>query len=143
MARYTHYFNVCISNSFESDIEDFDDAFDEFIDGFEDIDAKRRELLHTDESTTSLMKGIIYNQTDDHQPPCDPKVYYNDAASIKEAVDKGIIVYCDSDAYVVIKDSIGQYLIKYIYSEYCIGLTWKDGTTLNGLSFYSLKLPEQ
>jgi len=68
MARYTHYFNVCISNSFESDIEDFDDAFDEFIDGFEDIDAKRRELLHTDESTTSLMKGIIYSQTDDHQP---------------------------------------------------------------------------
>lgn len=68
MARYTHYFDVRISNSFESDIEDFDDAFDEFIDGFKDVDAKRKRLLHTDESTSSLMKGIVYNGTDDNLP---------------------------------------------------------------------------
>ena len=58
------------------------------------------------------------------------------AEQICALVDAGKIVYCDSKAYVVIKDSIGQYLIKYIYSDYCIGLTWRDGQTLNGRHFF-------
>lgn len=68
MARYTHHFDVHLSNSFESNIEDFDEAFDEFIDGLGDVEAKRKRLLHTDESTKSLMKGIVYNQTDNNLP---------------------------------------------------------------------------
>jgi Tfp pilus assembly protein PilX len=50
---------------------------------------------------------------------------------IKQAVDSGKKVYWSNLGYQVIKDSIGQYLIKHICGH-CIGLTWQDGTTLNG-----------
>lgn len=57
-------------------------------------------------------------------------------AAIKEAVESGKTVCADSPAYNVIKDSLGQFLIKYIYSDYCIGLTWRDGVTLNAKRFW-------
>jgi len=63
MARYTHYFDVCISNSFDSDIEDFDEALEMWLHGLGTIENKRKEILSTDESTSSLIKGIIYNDT--------------------------------------------------------------------------------
>lgn len=50
---------------------------------------------------------------------------------IKEAVNSGKKVYCGNSAYEVIKDKIGQWLIKCTLNDYCIGLTWQDGTTLN------------
>lgn len=55
---------------------------------------------------------------------------------IREIVDSGKVVYCDSKSYVVIKDSINQYLIKCIDNDYCIGLTWNDNSTLNGTLFF-------
>ena len=57
---------------------------------------------------------------------------------IKDAIDSGKRVYVDNPAYEVIKDSRGQYLIKCTHNDYCIGLTWADGETLNDLedSFY-------
>lgn len=51
---------------------------------------------------------------------------------IKEAVNKGLIVCWSSNIYNVIKDSKNQYLIKCTINSSCIGLTWADGTTLNG-----------
>jgi hypothetical protein len=51
---------------------------------------------------------------------------------IKNAVDEGRAVYHGDINYRVIKDSIGQYLIKCESNDYCIGLTWQDGQTLNG-----------
>ena len=51
---------------------------------------------------------------------------------IKRAVDSGKRVYSGNKNYVVICDSIGQYLIKCTFNDSCIGLTWKDGVTLNG-----------
>ena len=63
MTRYTHYFDVCISNSFNSDIEDFDEALERWLDGLGTIENKRKEVLYTDEPTSSLIKGIIYSDT--------------------------------------------------------------------------------
>ena len=63
MARYTHCFYVCISNSFDSDTEDFDEALERWLDGLGTIENKRKEVLSTDESTSSLIKGIIYSDT--------------------------------------------------------------------------------
>jgi len=63
MARYTHYFDVCISNSFDSDIEDFDKALEKWLDDLGTIENKRREILFTDDSTSSLIKGIVYSDT--------------------------------------------------------------------------------
>ena len=54
------------------------------------------------------------------------------AKEIKDAVDNGKKVHWVNDLYTVIKDSLGQYLIKCTTNGYCIGLTWKDGETLNG-----------
>lgn len=54
---------------------------------------------------------------------------------IKAAVDAGKTVIWKTTSYRVIKDSIGQYLIAYHHgyrdASY-IGLTWRDGVTMNG-----------
>jgi hypothetical protein len=50
---------------------------------------------------------------------------------IKAAVKAGKTVYCGNEAYVVI-EAKGQWLIRCLLNDYCIGLTWLDGTTMNG-----------
>ena len=50
---------------------------------------------------------------------------------IKAAVEAGKTVYVGTTAYEVIKDKIGQWLIVCTFSDYCIGLTWRDGVTMN------------
>lgn len=51
---------------------------------------------------------------------------------IKNAVDSGKKVFWKSNAYIVVKDSKGEYLIKCTINNSCIGLTWADNVTLNG-----------
>jgi hypothetical protein len=51
---------------------------------------------------------------------------------IKAAVDAGRIVCWNHDGYQVIKDKLGQYFISYLPTGHLIGLTWRDGKTLNG-----------
>lgn len=68
---------------------------------------------------------------------------YKSAAEIKAAIDSGVRVFQHNSGYEVIKDSIGQYLIAFMRGtpwENYIGLTWTDGTTLNGKpeEFYSV-----
>lgn len=53
-------------------------------------------------------------------------------SEIKKAVDAGKQVFWASLNYAVIKDNIGQYLIHSKCNDHYIGLTWRDGTTLNG-----------
>ena len=50
---------------------------------------------------------------------------------IKRAVNEGKVVYWSNSNYQVIKDRIGQWLIYCQSNEHCIGLTWKDGATMN------------
>ena len=50
---------------------------------------------------------------------------------IKQAIEAGKKVYWSNTSYEVIKDKIGQYLIKCTNGS-AIGLTWQDGTTMNG-----------
>jgi hypothetical protein len=51
---------------------------------------------------------------------------------IKSAVEAGLPVHWSNDGYKVIKDKIGQFLVIFEPNQSCIGLTWKDGVTLNG-----------
>ena len=51
---------------------------------------------------------------------------------IKQAIEDGKKVYWASKSYEVIKDSVPQYLIHCIPNNHYIGLTWRDGVTLNG-----------
>lgn len=51
---------------------------------------------------------------------------------IKDAVESGKTVHWANDCYVVIQDSIGQWLIKCLNNNSCVGLTWQDGVTMNG-----------
>jgi hypothetical protein len=57
---------------------------------------------------------------------------------IKTALSEGKKVYYCNPAYTVIKDRLNQYLIEYRLNGDVIGLTWRDGVTLNGKeeSFY-------
>lgn len=61
--KYTHYFDVRLSNSFESDTEDFYEAFDAWCAFFQDISALRTALLCSYEGTKSLLQGVIYGDT--------------------------------------------------------------------------------
>ena len=51
---------------------------------------------------------------------------------IKNAVDDAKIVCWSNSGYRVVKDELGQYLIVFQPNKYTIGLTWRDGITLNG-----------
>ena len=53
------------------------------------------------------------------------------AQEIKAAVDAGRTVHYVNEGSTVIKDRLGRYLIE-SSSGHCIGLTWLDGSTLNG-----------
>lgn len=59
---------------------------------------------------------------------------------IKAAIDAGKAVKCGSDAYDVIKDTLGQYLIVCNLNGYTVGLHGVEGTqyenVLNGKDFY-------
>ena len=65
----------------------------------------------------------------------------NTIEGIKSAVDSGVDVFCDSDAYKVIKGKRGDYFITYTPSGYTIGLHGVEGTEyenkLNGTTFYT------
>jgi hypothetical protein len=54
------------------------------------------------------------------------------ALDIKNAILAGKTVHWATSSYVVIHDEIGQWLIKCLVNDSCIGLTWRDGVTLNG-----------
>lgn len=51
---------------------------------------------------------------------------------IKRAVDDGIAVCWCSKNYRVVRDALGEYLIRCENNGDCIALTWTDGETLNG-----------
>jgi hypothetical protein len=51
---------------------------------------------------------------------------------IKTAVDAGKTVHWRNTLYRVIRDNLGQYLIFCASTNNYIGLTWRDGRTLNG-----------
>jgi hypothetical protein len=53
-------------------------------------------------------------------------------AQIKAAVDAGKTVHWANEGYVVNKDRNGDYLIVFTSNKSTIGLTWKDGVTMNG-----------
>lgn len=53
-------------------------------------------------------------------------------AEIKQAIAEGKKVHWAHEGYEVILDKLGQYHIVCILNQYCIGLTWMDGVTMNG-----------
>jgi hypothetical protein len=53
-------------------------------------------------------------------------------SEIKAAVLDGKPVRWMHSGYVVLVDSLGQWMIMYTANRSCIGLTWMDGTTMNG-----------
>ena len=51
---------------------------------------------------------------------------------IKAAVEAGHVVHWHNSAYKVVKDSLGQWMVKCTDNGNCIGLTHRDGVTMNG-----------
>ena len=51
---------------------------------------------------------------------------------IKAAVEAGHVVHWHNSAYKVVKDELGQWMLKCIDNGNCLGLTLGDGTTLRG-----------
>lgn len=65
--RYTHYFDMRLANSFESDVEDFDEAFDAWCNSFPDRPSLRIALLTSDEGTKSILQGVLHSETCENQ----------------------------------------------------------------------------
>jgi LPS O-antigen subunit length determinant protein (WzzB/FepE family) len=63
MAKFTHAFDVSIANAFESDKEDFGEAFNEWIKSFDSTHSLRKALLNSDESTKSIIQGVQHSET--------------------------------------------------------------------------------
>ena len=61
--KYEHYFDIRLANSFESETEDFDVAFEEWAKTFSSSKALRQKLLHSDESIKTIMRGIVWSET--------------------------------------------------------------------------------
>ncbi len=59
------------------------------------------------------------------------RIHFDSLQAVKDAVDAGKRVYMANVSYVVIKGSFGDYLIWREANAYCIGLTWRDGVTMN------------
>ncbi|QDT23517.1 hypothetical protein [Gimesia chilikensis] len=51
---------------------------------------------------------------------------------IKKEVEMGKSVYWKNHSYKVVLTSKGEWFIKCLINNHCIGLTWADGVTLNG-----------
>ena len=51
---------------------------------------------------------------------------------IKAAVRAGKTVHWKSRGYEVIEDRHGAFLVVFTPTRNCIGLTWRDGVTMNG-----------
>lgn len=51
---------------------------------------------------------------------------------IKEALAQGKKVCWHHEGYKVHKDNLDQYFITFVFNNHSIGLTHKDGITLNG-----------
>lgn len=52
---------------------------------------------------------------------------------IKTSVDSGKFVFWHNKNYRIIKNKhTGEYLIWSQFNDHCIGLTWRDGVTMNG-----------
>ena len=52
-------------------------------------------------------------------------------ADIKKAVDAGETVHWANTGYTVVRGDLGGYYITH-HNGHCVGLTWEDGSTLNG-----------
>lgn len=59
---------------------------------------------------------------------------------VQEAVRAGKVVCADTPAYEVrlhrLRSGEEQWLIHYVYSDYCVGLTHADGSTPNANNFF-------
>lgn len=51
---------------------------------------------------------------------------------IKSAVKAGKIVHWVNESYIVTVDKLDQWFIVFTTNQSVIGLTWRDGVTLNG-----------
>lgn len=63
--KFTHYFDIRLANSFESEEEDFDDAFDEWVETFSSPQALRQQLLSSDESIKTIIEGVMWSETEE------------------------------------------------------------------------------
>lgn len=66
---FHHYFELCLSNvGFQSDTENFEEAFDAWVASFPDTESLRKALLTSNESTSSLLGATIHSGTDRLEP---------------------------------------------------------------------------
>jgi hypothetical protein len=64
--KYTHYFDFRVSQSFDSDVKDFNKALSQWMDSFKSASEFRKALINSDESLRSLLSDIAFSDTNEH-----------------------------------------------------------------------------
>lgn len=80
----------------------------------------------------NILHRLVHQAKLEFKKEATKKGNFKSTQEIKDAVDAGKPVCWANDSYEVIKDNIDQYLIHCIWNDDYIGLTWRDGETLNG-----------
>tara|TARA_B100001094_G_C17911206_1_gene661293 strand:+ start:161 stop:739 length:579 start_codon:yes stop_codon:yes gene_type:complete len=117
-----------LSDDFELEEEDEDEDEDEDDDDVEVV---------VDTFTTK-------EEDDDDFEPSEKMFEFQSVDAIKTAVDSGKTVYWSNSNYQIVishpRSYQTEYLIKCLDNDSCIGLTWRDGKTLNGKlkDFYTI-----
>ena len=86
---------------------------------------KEQQVYNIDEFANSVLKASnlpTYKTEDDKEGLS--------LGDIESAIFNGYTVHWKNKNYRVIKDKIGQYLIKCLSNNYCVGLTRSDGTLI-------------
>lgn len=116
-----------------------DHVYDFYNDEFRRIEkAKNAKLVEFAKSVVSILtaKGAKVSDIRAAAVRTDVlAVRLRTVAEIKAAVDAGYTVHADNDGYRVV-ESDGDYCIVFASNEYTVGLTGRDGKTLNGEKFY-------
>lgn len=68
MKKYTHDFDILIPTSFQSDLEDFDQALNEWLRSFSSNDEAKNALIHAEEDLQQVIDRIEVIGSYDNEP---------------------------------------------------------------------------
>ena len=116
----------------------------------DDFELEEEEEEEEEEDDDDLYKDVVVDtfttkeEDDADFEPSEKMLEFESVEAIKNAVDSGKTVCWSNSNYQIVishpRSYQTEYLIKCLDNDSCIGLTWRDGKTLNGKlkDFYTI-----
>ena len=97
---------------------------------------------YTDERIKQILVVGAYNVNNDADFNVETRRKGMSLFDIQTAIHNGYTVYWKSNNYQVVKDKLGQYLIKCLSTSHCVGLTRTDGSLVEDPKHFFLGLED-